>query len=134
MQDFNSLQAQSPSVRSQIQSFSSVLPTTIGMEGGGSPNGGIPVGGSATFILNITGGTLTDSFANESAVFTSQLIRFRGFNGNPDSDKDTVTATPNAALPEPASLLLAGLGLLILSAVAKNDYRQRRCVQGQTQN
>ena len=59
---------------------------------GGSPNGGIPVGGSATFLLNITGGTLIDNFANESAVFTSQLIRLRGFNGNPDSDKDTVTA------------------------------------------
>jgi hypothetical protein len=82
-------------------------------EGGASPNGGIAAGSSATFLLNITGGTLTDTLANESSIFTSQVIRFRGFSDG-GSDKDLtilVTAGPTP-VPEAASFFLLGAGLI----------------------
>jgi hypothetical protein len=90
--------------------------------GGGSPNGGIPGGGgSATFVLNVTGGTLTE--ADESAVFSSELIRLRGFTGNPDSDKDPVTIAPSP-VPEPSALILLGIGLIITATVARQKSRR----------
>ena len=78
-------------------------------EGGGNPNTGIAAGSTLTFIFDITGGTLTDSFINESFILNSQVIRFRGF-GDGTSDKDIVLA---AKIPEAASFLLLGTGLAV---------------------
>ena len=80
--------------------------------GGGSPTGGIPAGGTATFVLNLSG-DLTG--LTEAVVSTSEAIRFRGFlNGG--SDKDLIvpgggSPPPPPPVPEPASLLLLATGL-----------------------
>ena len=81
-------------------------------EGGGSPNSGIGAGSTLTFVLDITGGTLTDSLANELSILNSQVIRFRGFEDG-GSDKDTITpsATP---VPEATSFILFATGLVAL--------------------
>jgi hypothetical protein len=78
--------------------------------GGGSPNGGVPAGDSVTFTL-----TLLDLNGNTAeSIFSSELVRFRGFNdGGEDSDKDPEVLT---AIPEPASMLLLGSGLVAVGA------------------
>ena len=124
-------------------------------EGGGSPKSGIAAGSTETFIFNIIGGTLADTFANESSIFDSQVIRSRGSSqGDSEQDlalfiaHDTVAPghdTPRpkpvaeaasslalanslsavgsslltvlVSVPEPASFLMFGVGLLAFSIV-----------------
>jgi hypothetical protein len=80
-------------------------------EGGGNPNSGIAAGSTLTFVLDITGGTLTDSLANELSILNSQVIRFRGF-GDGGSDKDIISSP--SPVPETASFILFGTGLVAL--------------------
>ncbi|QOJ00070.1 MAG: hypothetical protein HRU70_06040 [Phycisphaeraceae bacterium] len=75
--------------------------------GGGNPNNGIAIGGSGTFMFNITAsdasGLSASSFVTNGAPW-GFVVRFRGFN-NGESDK-----VPG--VPAPGALALAGLGAL----------------------
>jgi len=92
--------------RTDIISLGGTLKTAF--EGaGGSPNGGISVGQSATFVFNLVGGSV-----NETDVFNSELVRFKGFNdGKSDKTGVAITGHPPTTTPEPTTLLLVGPGL-----------------------
>lgn len=84
-------------------------------EGGGPPGGGVAPGGSVTFTL-----TLAALNGNtEASVFASLLVRQRGFTDG-GSDKDSLTE-----VPEPASMLLLGTGLLGIAAGVRKRYRRK---------
>ena len=72
--------------------------------GGGSPTSGIGAGQSATFTFSL-GGNITG--VTEANVFSSSLVRFRGF-ADGGSDKDRVVV----GVPESSSLLMLGAGLV----------------------
>src|SRR6266699_1850630 len=76
---------------------------------GGSPLAGIAVGQTAQFVFS-----LSNAGVNETDVFNSELVRFKGFS-NGKSDKTGVEldgpSGPPAAVPEPMTLLLVGPGM-----------------------
>ena len=88
---------------------------------GGSPNDGIGVGQSAQFVFS-----LSSAGVNETDVFNSELVRFKGFT-NGKSDKTGVELDgpngPPAAVPEPMTLLLVGPGM---AGLAWLRHRRRR--------
>jgi PEP-CTERM motif len=109
--------------------------------GGGSPKGGIPAGGSATFTFSLTGHGLdslntASFFAARSSPESQDLdpvyfvARFRGFN-NGGSDKVPGQASGGGgggtggieSAPEPGTMTLAAIG--IASALGYGWSRRR---------
>jgi hypothetical protein len=100
---------------------------TGGLEGGGDPSTGLGVGVGGTFVFGLVGtnlNTLTDlSFVNEFSSGTGTgegvqffVARFRGLTGG-GSDK-----VPGiAVVPEPSTyaMLLAGLGIVVVSVARR---------------
>ena len=85
--------------------------------GGGNPTGGVPTGGAVTFTI-----TLASLNGNtEASIFNSILIRMRGFQDG-SSDKDPLTVTQ---VPEPASMLLLGSGLIGVAAGLRKRYGKK---------
>jgi hypothetical protein len=92
------------------------------IEGGGNPSDGIPVGGSGSFVFDLTG-TGLDQLTQQSFFLETPsggpffVGRFRGL-ANGGSDK-----VPATAIPEPSSLALVVLGGL--TGLALRRRRQK---------
>ncbi len=102
-------------------------------EGGGSPNNGLGVGSFATFTFKFTGSGLSaltiDDFL--SAVTTKQdqwlAVRFKGFNNGGSDKVGALVPDPDVNInqvPEPASLLLLGGGMIGLVAVRRRMQKR----------
>jgi hypothetical protein len=97
--------------------------------GGGSPNNGIPVGGTATFTFNLIGTNL--STLNENSFFSeyssnniASLTRFKGF-ANGQSDKVPGFFVPSVDIsvpvPLPPTILLFVPGLIGLGFMRRKS-------------
>jgi hypothetical protein len=106
-------------------------------EGGGQPSKGLGVGATGTFTFTLTGNGL-DTLSATSFLATNSVgpgagegvmpfvARFRGFvNGGSDKVPDPLPRTVSQT-PEPATLGLAGTGLLTL--LGWGYFRRKRSV------
>jgi hypothetical protein len=99
--------------------------------GSGSPNAGIAAGATGIFEFLFTGTDL-DSLTDQSFVDLSSengdesaffLARFRGIETGAGSDKvPGIVTTAAAPVPEPATLLLLGSGLIALAALGRKKF------------
>ncbi len=93
-----------------------------GWTGGGNPSVGIVVGSTETFLFSLTGSNLNtltgQSFLNALSAppgdgegHESLVVRYRGFRDG-DSDKVPSDCCNENVVPEPATMVLFGSGLL----------------------
>ncbi len=94
--------------------------------GGGSPNPGIPVGGSATFTFNLAGslaGLTTESFTQALSDNTNEpeslVVRFRGMNCGLSDKVPGEFDPPPPEIPEPGTYALMGAGLALVSIFSR---------------
>ena len=85
---------------------------------GGSPNDGIAPGNSLTFTVSGPFGGYTDS-----SIANSIFVRFQRVG--PDGEGSDV-GRPTTHVPEPASLMLIGSGLIGAAAAARRRRQQAR--------
>ncbi|HKB39676.1 MAG TPA: PEP-CTERM sorting domain-containing protein [Gemmataceae bacterium] len=113
--------------------------------GGGSPRGGIPAGGSATFTFSLTGHgldalTTASFYAARSSPEAQDLdpayfvARFRGFkNGGSDKVPGQISGGGGGggtggieSAPEPGTMTLAGIGIASALGYGWSRRRARR--------
>lgn len=89
--------------------------------GGGSVNGGIAPGGSATFVIS-------GDFAGLSAQQIAQSIfaRFQAVNGGGSDVAHFGGGTPPSGVPEPATLLLLGTGVAGLAGRLRRGRKESK--------